>query len=89
MCRHAILDILERLIPNEPLKPLKGRMAGLALETVRHDNEENAVLALKVLATLHKAYKGQLEEFVQPSFQLVVDMYKVRRVACCVGPCRA
>lgn len=69
-------------MPNEPLKPYRERMAALALETVRNDNEENAVLALKVLATLHKAYKGQLEEFVQPSFQLVVDMYRVRAAAC-------
>lgn len=31
-----------------------------------------------MLASLHKAYRGQLEEFVQPSFNLVVDMYRVR-----------
>ncbi len=75
--RHATLDILERLIPNEPLRPFRGRMADMALNAVRRDNEENAVLGIKVLANLHKAYRGQLEEYVQPSFQLVVDMYRV------------
>lgn len=48
--RNATLDILERLIPNDPLKPLRERVANLAMDAVRTDNEENAVLAIKVRA---------------------------------------
>lgn len=45
--------MLERLLPSETLKPYKDRLLTLALEIVRKDNEENAVLGAKVTPVLH------------------------------------
>jgi hypothetical protein len=41
---------MERLLqqPNELFRPFKERMADLALDTIRRDNEANAVFAIKV-----------------------------------------
>jgi hypothetical protein len=40
--------MLERLLPSDTLSPHKERLLTLALDVVRKDNEENAVLGAKV-----------------------------------------
>ncbi|KAJ3022967.1 hypothetical protein HKX48_004725 [Thoreauomyces humboldtii] len=46
------------------------------MRVLKDDNEENAALCLKVLVDLHKAYKPILEEWVQPFYATVQQMYK-------------
>ncbi|KAM3570888.1 hypothetical protein VYU27_007063 [Nannochloropsis oceanica] len=75
--RHAIIDMLERLLPSDTLSPHKERLLTLALDVVRKDNEENAVLGAKILSNLFKAFRGKLESHVQPCFILVLDMYRL------------
>jgi transformation/transcription domain-associated protein len=39
------------------------------------DNEENAVICLKIIVDLHKNYTSLMEEFVQPFLDLVKEIY--------------
>lgn len=46
------------------------------LMTLMHlDNEENAVICLKIIVDLHKNYTAIMEEFVQPFLDLVKEIY--------------
>ncbi|KAI9333573.1 hypothetical protein BDR26DRAFT_909001 [Obelidium mucronatum] len=46
------------------------------VHVLKSDNEENAVMALKVIVELHKVYKQELESHVQSFFDIVLDMYR-------------
>ncbi|KAJ3344480.1 hypothetical protein HDU83_005150 [Entophlyctis luteolus] len=48
---------------------------------LRADNEENAVVALKIIVELHKTFKIELEDHVQSFFDIVLEMYKNMRKA--------
>lgn len=40
------------------------------------ENEDNGVLCMKILTSLHRAYKTHLYDQVQPFLDLVIEMYK-------------
>jgi transformation/transcription domain-associated protein len=42
---------------------------------LRTDNEDNAVICLKIITDLHKMYKVVLESFVQPFLDIVKEMF--------------
>jgi transformation/transcription domain-associated protein len=46
------------------------------METLRNDNEDNAVICLRILIELHKNFRNvpELEEQVQPFFDFVCEM---------------
>ena len=46
------------------------------LRVLRYDNEDNALIALKIIVDLHKNYKNLLEEHVQPFLDIVREMYQ-------------
>jgi transformation/transcription domain-associated protein len=48
----------------------------MMVTVVREDNEENAVMAIKVIIDLHRHLKTELEGEVAPFLQLVGDLYK-------------
>lgn len=58
--RHLVLGILQRLPLNEELEPyakdLLTKLAGI----LERDNEENGIVCLKLMTSLHKAYSGSL-----------------------------
>jgi hypothetical protein len=62
-----ILNIccVSRLPNSDPLRPRVGQLADLAMHVLANDNEENAVVALRVIIELHKAYVPHLEDKVQ------------------------
>ncbi|KAJ1929691.1 transcription-associated protein 1 [Tieghemiomyces parasiticus] len=74
--RHTALEILQRFPPSEALRPHASDLAALTLDVIRTDNEENTLLALKVLVELHRAFKAAVEEHIQPFLDLVRDMYR-------------
>ncbi|KAJ3171894.1 hypothetical protein HDU87_008212 [Geranomyces variabilis] len=74
--RNALLEIIQRLPPNEHLKQLLPGVMNALMRVLKEDNEENAALCLKILVDLHKAYKPHLEEWGQPFFTTVQQMYK-------------
>ncbi|KAJ3117897.1 hypothetical protein HK100_000723, partial [Physocladia obscura] len=49
---------------------------GVLMQVLKSDNEENAVVSLKVIVELHKTFKVELEDHVQAFFDVVLEMYK-------------
>ncbi|KAK9813301.1 hypothetical protein WJX72_012102 [[Myrmecia] bisecta] len=73
--RNLVLEILNRLPANEMLRPFANDLMKLALLVLQKDNEDNALICLRILFDLHKAYKGNLEEHVQPFMEFVRRVY--------------
>lgn len=70
--RHLLLDVLARLQPGEMLKPHAKPIMELVMRIAQNDNEENGVLCMKVLTNLHRAFKQELGDYVQPFLDYVV-----------------
>jgi transformation/transcription domain-associated protein len=47
----------------------------LLMQIIRTDNEENAVLSLKIMIDLHRNYKTVVADQVQPFLDFVFEMY--------------
>lgn len=74
--RSCLLDIILRLQTNDTLKPKATEILHLLMDLLRTDNEENGILCMKILTSLHRAYKTHLLEQVQPFLDLVIEIYK-------------
>ncbi|KAG9303929.1 hypothetical protein G9A89_005839 [Geosiphon pyriformis] len=74
--RNVILETLHRLPQNEALRPYSSDLLKLIMHLLRTDNEENAVICLKIIIDLHRSYKHQLEDQVQPFLDIVQEMYR-------------
>lgn len=74
--RACLLDVLVRLQPTETLKPHSETILKLLMNLLRNENEENGVACMKILTSLHRAYKTHLFDQVQPFLDLVMDIYK-------------
>ncbi|CAN6608795.1 transcription-associated protein 1 [Trichomonascus vanleenenianus] len=74
--RSCLLDIILRLQTNETLKPRAPEILKLVMNLLRNENEDNGVLCMKILTSLHRAYKAFLFDQVQPFLDLVMDIYK-------------
>ena len=48
----------------------------LLMQILRTDNEENAVLSLKIMIDLHRNYKNVVADQVQPFLDFVFEMYQ-------------
>lgn len=48
---------------------------GTLMHVLREDNEDNACLSLKIMVELHKGFKNLTNEWVQPFFDTVREMY--------------
>lgn len=71
----CILEILHRLPLNDIYKEFAQPIISLLMQILRTDNEENAVLALKIMVDLHRHYKTVVTEEVQPFLDFVFEMY--------------
>ena len=47
----------------------------LLMQIVQTDNEDNAVLSLKIMIDLHRHYKAVVADQVQPFLDFVFEMY--------------
>lgn len=47
----------------------------LLMQIVKTDNEDNAVLSLKIMIDLHRHYKAVVADQVQPFLDFVFEMY--------------
>ena len=66
--RHAIMEILSRLTSGphtELLKPNIMDILQVAMKVLQDDNEDNALIAQRVIFELHKAYRPYMESQVQ------------------------
>ena len=74
--RSSVLDIFSRLpIHSEHMKPYVIELDDACMKVLRNDNEENAVIAIKIVCDLHKVHKQTLEASVQTFFDCVVTSY--------------
>lgn len=74
--RNTILEILHRLPHTDPLKDFAVDLCDTLMQLLRIENEDNAVVCLKIIIDLHRSYKHILEEQVQPFLDIVQDIYK-------------
>ncbi|KAJ3211873.1 hypothetical protein HDU67_004198 [Dinochytrium kinnereticum] len=73
--RNIILEIIHRFPFNDVLKPYSPDLISLLLQILRNDNEENAVICLKIINELYKNYHAIVEDHVQPFLDIVKEMY--------------
>lgn len=70
--RHAVLEVLSKLPPNEVLRPYAPRLLELCLTILGTDNQANGVVAMRLLLDLNKnlvrsqaaGFEGQFNECV-------------------------
>jgi len=60
-----LLEVLNRLPNNETLRPHVQRMLSLCMKLLETDNEENAVICLRIIFDLHKNFRPTLEREVR------------------------
>jgi transformation/transcription domain-associated protein len=73
--RNLLLEVLYRLPQNDTLKPYATELLQLLMDLLKIENEDNAVICLKIIIELYKSYKLLLEDQVQPFLDIVREMY--------------
>ena len=73
--RGTVLSILHRIPTNEALKPHAARMQEVCLQTLREDNEENAIVAIHMLFDLHKNFRPDLSAQARDFLEVVRLFY--------------
>jgi transformation/transcription domain-associated protein len=73
--RALCLEILNRLPHTEALKRYAPKIFEIAMDLLNIENEENALICLRIITDLHKNYRGNFESGVQPFLDFVRNMY--------------
>ena len=63
--RQMILEIFSRFPSTEVIRPIVMDLMTIGLKVLQEDNEENAIISLKIMFDLHKTYRPSLEGYVQ------------------------
>lgn len=74
--RNTSLELLNRCPLNDKLEPYSVQVMETLLSLLRMENDENGVLCMKVLTSLFKSYKQQLQEKVEEFIQIIIDIYQ-------------
>lgn len=74
--RNVLLEILNRLPNNDVLKPYAEQLLQLVTSILKVENEENALICLRIIFDLHKNYRPTLEPQVQQFLDQVQEFYK-------------
>ncbi|KAG2731167.1 hypothetical protein G9P44_005583 [Scheffersomyces stipitis] len=73
--RNSILEILHRSIMNETFQPFSEQILDALTKILVDENEDNGVLCMKIITSLHKAYKTKLAEKVSPFVEIISKIY--------------
>eukprot|EP00210_Caulerpa_lentillifera_P007000 g6694.t1 len=73
--RKSILEVINRVPHTEVLKEHVPRLAETLLHVATDDNQENAIVAIKVVLDLLRAFKPRLEEVASPLLTLFIQLY--------------
>lgn len=73
--RNSILEILHRSIMNETFQPYSEQILDGLTKILVDENEDNGMLCMKIITSLHKAYKNNLSEKVQPFVDIINQIY--------------
>ncbi len=63
--RNVVLEIISRMPSNEILRPHASHLVAVALDILKRDYEENALLASRILFDLYKVYRSLPQDYVQ------------------------
>ncbi|KAK6460742.1 hypothetical protein DFJ63DRAFT_239628 [Scheffersomyces coipomensis] len=74
--RNCILEIIHRSIMNETFEPFSEQILDALTKILVDENEDNGVLCMKVITSLHKSYKAKLSEKVQPFVEVISQIYE-------------
>ncbi|EMR10214.1 hypothetical protein PNEG_01486 [Pneumocystis murina B123] len=74
--RISLLNLLHRLPLNETFRSYASDVMKVLMKLLHIDNEENAILSLKIIVDLHRSFKQNLEEYVQPFLDFVLEIFK-------------
>ena len=72
--RKSILEVINRVPHTEVLKEHVSKLAGALLNVATEDNQENAIVAVKVVLDLLRAFKPPLAEVASPLLHLFTQV---------------
>ena len=73
--RNVVLDILNRLPHSEVLRPFVQDLLKVALQVLTQDNEDNAIVAIRIIFDLLRNFRPTIETDVQPFLDFVGGIY--------------
>lgn len=74
--RNIVVEILNRLPHSEVLRPFVQDLLKVALQVLTTDNEENALIAVRIVFDLLRNFRPTLEAEVQPFLDFVCKIYQ-------------
>ncbi|KAI7902282.1 uncharacterized protein BX663DRAFT_552217 [Cokeromyces recurvatus] len=74
--RNIILEIIHRLPQTEALKGYAPDLCRMLMHLLKVENEDNAVVCVKIIIDLHRTYRELLEDQVQPFLDIVQEIFK-------------
>ncbi|OBZ88491.1 Transcription-associated protein 1 [Choanephora cucurbitarum] len=74
--RNIILEIIYRLPQTEALKEYVPELCKALMKTLRIENEDNAVVCVKIIIDLHRSFRQVLEDQVQPFLDIVQEIFQ-------------
>ncbi|WVN89695.1 uncharacterized protein L203_104925 [Cryptococcus depauperatus CBS 7841] len=73
--RHTLLAFLQRLPHTEPFRHHMSSVMELCVKLLKLENEENALLCIKIMIDGLRSNKDQMEPYTEPFLSLVKQMY--------------
>lgn len=73
--RNLVLEIIHRSIMTETFQPYAEEILVTLTGVMVEENEDNGVLCMKIITSLHKAYKATLQDKVEPFVEIINQVY--------------
>ncbi|KAJ2091537.1 transcription-associated protein 1 [Coemansia sp. RSA 986] len=74
--RSTLLEIIQRIPHSEVFRPIVLEVVTTLISLVKIENEENAVVCLKIIYELHRMYRQMLESISLSFLGLATDIYR-------------
>jgi len=74
--RNTMCEIISRLAITEQLRPHARNIMKTIMHLLNVENEDNAVVCLRIVSEFHRNYRQVLEMEVQPFLDFVANLYK-------------
>lgn len=73
--RNLVLEIIHRSIMTDTFQPFSKLILDTLTKSLENENEDNGVLCMKIITSLHKAYKTTLADSVEPFVEIIGKVY--------------
>lgn len=70
------MEIIYRLPQTETLKEYAPELCKMLMHLLKVENEDNAVVCVKIIIDLHRSFRHSLEDQVQPFLDIVQEIFK-------------